>query len=221
MTKIVVSAGVAGPIKTTRDAPPCDSATRPPENDRFRSCTLVSGMSVRWPSTVSPRRCARAYGRRVEYTNLTADFAKRTLQNLNYVQEGALRGEAGVYEVTQLWNSLLGLIVLRHEHVINRLPMIPMNELSPQGWPLLTTAGDEPPSVPALVRCLRNAVAHFNVEFNAGTDGEIASVTMWNEKPRPIPPSRVWEGVITIRELEHLARLLANTYILAFDSTAA
>jgi len=178
-------------------------------------------MSVRWPSTVSLRRCARAYGRRVEYTNLTADFAKRTLQNLNYVQEGALRGEAGVYEVTQLWNSLLGLIVLPHEHVINRLPMIPMNELSPQGWPLLTTAGDEPPSVQALVRCLRNAVAHFNVEFNAGTDGEIASVTMWNEKPRPIPPSRVWEGVITIRELEHLARLLANTYILAFDSTAA
>ena len=156
----------------------------------------------------------------MEYTDLTADFAKRTLQNLDYVQEQALRGVAGVYEVTQLWNSLLGLIVLPHERVIKRLPTTPMVDFSPQGWPLLTTVGNEPTSVQELVNWLRNSVAHFNVEFNAGTDGEIASVTMWNANTRS-PHSRVWEGVITIRELEHLARLLANTYILAFDSTAA
>lgn len=159
----------------------------------------------------------------MEFTDLTADLAKRTLQNLDYVQEQALRGEEGVYEVTQLWNSLLGLIVLPHERVIRRLPTTPTtptNELSPQGWPLLTTAGNEPTTVQELVRCLRNAVAHFNVEFNAGTDGEIASVTMWNGNPRS-PHSRVWEGVVTLRELERLARLLANTYTSTFDSTAA
>ena len=161
----------------------------------------------------------------MEYTDLAADFARRTLQNLDYVQKQARRGEEGVYEVTQLWNSLLGLIVLPHERVIRRLPTTPRTEMSPQGWPLVTTAGGEPKSLRDLVRRLRNAVAHFNVEFNAGFNREITSVTMWNEKMdenrKPIPDSRGWVGRIEVAELEDLARLIANTYVETFASTAA
>lgn len=158
----------------------------------------------------------------MEYTDLTADFAKRTLQNLNYVQEQARRGEQGVYEVTQLWNSLLGLIVLPHERAIERLPTTPMTEFWPQG---LTTVGREPKSPRDLLKRLRNAVAHFNVDFNARTDREIETVTMWNEeldeRRRPIPGTKGWVCVITLERLEDLARFIADTYILEFGSNAA
>lgn len=32
------------------------------------------------------------------------------------------------------------------------------------------------------MRRLRNAVAHFNVEFKSGSDKEITSVNVWNQK---------------------------------------
>jgi hypothetical protein len=50
-----------------------------------------------------------------EYRDLIVDFAQRTLRNLDHVQAQARTGDEGVYPVTQLWNSLLGLIVLPHE----------------------------------------------------------------------------------------------------------
>jgi hypothetical protein len=159
----------------------------------------------------------------VEYTDLIADFARRTVQNLDHVQEQGLRGNAGVFPVTQLWNSLLGLIVLPRERDMGRIPSTPMTQLWSQGWPRLTTAGTEHGTLHDFVTGLRNAVAHFNVEFIAGSDLEITSVKVWNQKysrGRPTPDKR-WEGRITVEELDRLARLVANLYVEKFASTTA
>lgn len=58
----------------------------------------------------------------MEYTNFIVDFARRTLLNLDYMQAQADRGVEDVYPVTQLWNSLLGLVVLPRELDVNSLP---------------------------------------------------------------------------------------------------
>ncbi len=162
----------------------------------------------------------------MEYTDFIADFAKRTLRNLDHVQTQALSGDEGVYPVTQLWNSLLGLIVLPRERDLSRIPRIPMTELWSEGWPrLTTTAGREHRTLHDLVSDLRRAVAHFNVEFRAGSDREITSVTMWTQDSgpngRPILGSRRWEGQVSVEELDRLARSIAALYLKEFASTAA
>jgi len=160
----------------------------------------------------------------MEYRDFIADFAHRTLLNLDHIQAQADSGKGDVYPVTQLWNSLLGLIVLPRERDLSRIPETAMTELRSKGWPqITTTSGDEHQSLHDLVRDLRNAVAHFNVKFNPGTDGEIMSLTIWTQEfrnRRPFQGSRRWEGRIGVSELDGLARCIANLYVKEFATAA-
>lgn len=161
----------------------------------------------------------------MEYKDFIADFARRTLQNLDVIQLRAIDGDGGVYPVTQLWNSLLGLIVLPRERDLRRIPQTPMTELWSEGWPRFRVSGSEHGTLRDLVSDLRNAVAHFNVAFLAGPDREITSVTVWTQRSdtqgRPIRDTRRWEGQITVDELDRLAKLIAHVYVKEFASTAA
>lgn len=160
----------------------------------------------------------------MEYTDFIVDFAQRTLRNLDHVQAQANTGVDGVYPVTQLWNSLLGLVVLPRELDVRRIPETPMVQLWAEGWPRFpTTAGDEPLTLRELVSHLRHAVAHFNVEFVSGSEREITSVTIWSQatdKGRPVKGSRGWEGRITVEELNRLARYIADLYVKEFAPAA-
>jgi hypothetical protein len=163
----------------------------------------------------------------VEYTDFIADFAQRTLQNLDIIQSKADAGDDGVYPVTQLWNSLLGLIVLprEQERDLNRFRRIPMRELWSEGWPRITESGVEHKSLYDLISALRNAVAHFNVRFMPGTDRELTSVRVWtldsDENGRPVAGSRKWVGEITVGDLDDLARRIVKLYLKQFSSTTA
>lgn len=168
------------------------------------------------------------------YGDFIRDFTERTLRNLDFIQAQASAGDRDAYEVTQLWNSLLGLIVLprkreleAHGGGIEQIPQTPMTELWSQGWPRVTVSGRaEHESLPDLVRHLRNAVAHFNVDFKPGTDSEITSVsaitsvTVWDQPVdhdgEPIKGSRRWEGQISVDDLDCLARLIAKEYLWVF-----
>jgi len=66
------------------------------------------------------------------YGNLIRDFAERTIQNLNFIQAQASAADPDAYEVTQLWNSLLGLIVLPQELDSRRDPTIIPTMRSPR-----------------------------------------------------------------------------------------
>lgn len=154
----------------------------------------------------------------MNYPDLITDFAKRTLANLDLVKRAADEGRADTYEVTQLWNSLLGLIVAPRERDMKILPKIPLAQLHAVGWPVITTAGElQSETLRGLVGTLRNAVAHFNVEFHADRGGEIQYVSLWNEatdKGRPLPGRpHSWDGRIDIDQLEQLARKIASTYV--------
>ena len=162
----------------------------------------------------------------MEYTDFIADFSQRTLWNLDHVQAQALNGNDDVFPVTQLWNSLLGLIVLPRERDLHRIPKKPVTELWAEGWPRLTVDGPEHQSLHDLVTALRNAVAHFNVDFRADEPGhEITSVTLWTQRigpgGRPVRGSRGWVGRMTVEELDRLARSIAKLYLREFASSAA
>lgn len=153
------------------------------------------------------------------YADLIVDFAERTLANLDLIEQAVREGNSEAYDVTQLWNSLLGLIVAPRELDIEVFPETRMSELHALGWPLITTGGKlEPDTLRGLVTALRNAVAHFNVEFHGNGEGEIISVSLWNDAtdewnhPVPYAP-RQWQSSLNIRDLEDLARKIAAMYI--------
>lgn len=79
----------------------------------------------------------------MEYKYFIADFTSRTRRNLEYLDNQYEQG-ASVYPVTQLWNSLLGLVVLPREREFESIERTPMVELWAQGWPRLKVPSPRP-----------------------------------------------------------------------------
>jgi hypothetical protein len=68
------------------------------------------------------------------YQNLIHDFATRTRANLETLK----RPQAGApaYEVTQLVNSLLGLLVFPQQKFVDDIPKTEISKLEEEGWPI-------------------------------------------------------------------------------------
>jgi len=127
------------------------------------------------------------------------DFARRTLANLEYIE--AQRNNRDVYEVTQLINSLLGLLVFPQQRFWERIKPVPLSEL-PWAEFHMRTGHDRCTDLQQLVRYVRNSVSHFNVDFGRET-GEIKQIEMWNYNPRT---ERVdWRADITVEGLRDFA----------------
>ena len=145
----------------------------------------------------------------MNYESVIRDFAERTRKNLRTIEDlQAKGGEA--YEVTQLVNSMLGLLVFPRERFIDQIPQTSLSDLEADGWPVPKVVGDFPQArdLRELIRYLRNAIAHFNIEF---IGEKIQSVRVWNTKDK----RTTWKAEIGLKELRAIAErftdlLLAN-----------
>ncbi|MBT0963971.1 HEPN family nuclease [Denitromonas iodatirespirans] len=110
-----------------------------------------------------------------------------------------------MYEVTALVNSMLGLLVFPQQRYINSIPETPIEELARQGWPVPKVVGNfrQVPNLRQLVRHLRNAISHFNVEFFADDSGQIAGLTVWNVDPRS--DRTTWKARLSVSDLDAIA----------------
>lgn len=144
-------------------------------------------------------------GKMMEYQQIIRDFVKRTQQNMLYIEE-ALEEGAEVFEVTHLVNSLLGLLVFPQQKYFDAIPRIPLSQLENEGWPCIKVVGDfEPASdLRELMRYLRNAIAHFIIEFVVDSAGQIVGLQVWNIKNQ----RKSWQAEISLTEL----RLLVNEF---------
>jgi hypothetical protein len=145
----------------------------------------------------------------VNYEDMARDFVERTLRNLQAARGLAHSGEVP-FEVTFLINSLLGLIVVPHEQMQDRLPTRTFRELQADGWELTVVSGTEPgPSdLRALIRGMRHAVAHFRLEVAAhAATKEIESVTLW--KTNRSGTVQFWGVRFTLSELHAFVERLA------------
>ena len=137
----------------------------------------------------------------MNYQHVVRDFAERTRSNLHLLrklQEDHPNLE--IYEVTQLINSMLGLLVFPRESYVDRIPKTPLSELADQGWPMPKVVGNYPQveDLRDLIRYLRNAIAHFNVEFLADGRGQITGLQVWNEWQREI----TWKARLSLHDIE-------------------
>ena len=135
----------------------------------------------------------------MEYKDLVKDFAERTRANLELVRAAAGSGK-DAYEVTQLINSMLGLLVFPQKEFCDKIPKTKIADLEKEGWPIPRVRGDYPQvsDLKQLVRYLRNGIAHFNLQFTA-TNGHVDGLIIWNEKPNG---KKTWEAELKIEELE-------------------
>ncbi len=140
----------------------------------------------------------------MEYQNLIEDFARRTRDNLRQLQALKSSG-ADVYEVTALVNSMLGLLVFPQQRYVDSIPETPIEELSRQGWPIPAVVGSFPQvsNLRQLVRHLRNAISHFNVEFFSDGAGQIAGLVVWNVDPRS--KRTTWKARLSVSDLDAIA----------------
>ena len=134
-------------------------------------------------------------------------FAQNTLDNLNLI-EGGLSLNSRFHPVTQLINSLLGLIVFTQEkHFINYVAKQPLKELEEKGWPKIALTKDESKrqtkTLGDLIRHLRNAVAHGRITFSSDSH-DLAAVTVSAEDGPSKESEPCWIATMTAFQLREL-----------------
>jgi hypothetical protein len=146
----------------------------------------------------------------MEYQQLVRDFAERTRINLAHIENSLSEGD-DVYEVTQLVNSLLGLLVFPEQHYFHQIPETPLHELEKQGWPKIKVVGEFPPAkdLREQVRYLRNAIAHFNMKFLTNNNSEIVGICVWNQKTQGKIYITNWKAEIPLIDL----RIIVSKFI--------
>ena len=114
-----------------------------------------------------------------EFSDLGRDLCKRTLVNLEFIDNAKRKGEE-VYETTQLFNSLLGIVVnadelLNTKGIFNREKII----LIKDEWRIPVNTyenGKQDKNLKDFIAHLRNCTAHVNVNFEKDDSAEIKYV---------------------------------------------
>ena len=139
----------------------------------------------------------------MEYEDVIRDFSERTKKNLKAIQHLHAQG-VEVYETTQLINSMLGLLVFPREEFINRIPRAPFEDLARAGWPSprVRDGFAQPRDLRELIRYLRNAIAHFNIEFLVDDHRQIRGLRVYNTARHG---NRTWDAELTMTDLQSIA----------------
>jgi len=137
----------------------------------------------------------------MEYQNVCHDFIERTELNLLAIEGSEGRGSG--FEVTQLINSLLGLIVLPKEfNLFKETDML--NELKREGWvlPRKLRGRNNPDNLQVLIRHLRNAIAHWGLTFISDGSRQISMITFCNMSTFGKNKGAImWEGYFSVDDL--------------------
>ncbi len=121
------------------------------------------------------------------------DLMRRTMVNLRLIEAQATR--EGPYEITQLVNSFLAALAHPWEEYKQDLDRLSISDANTTGWPELNkewASDDEPKSLGDLLRLVRNAFAHGNLEFLSTGGNEITHIRFWNNKRKG---KRTWGAI--------------------------
>ena len=102
--------------------------------------------------------------------NAAIEIARRTERNLLFIKaEFDRMGESSpVHVVTQLVNSLLGMVILPREQYLElRNEATKLGDLVSEGWPEWDVAKGKADTLGQLARHIRNAAAHGHITFSS------------------------------------------------------
>lgn len=99
----------------------------------------------------------------MEYRNTLFDFIRRTEANLMIIEKGASKSKNEYFEVTQLLNSMLGLLMFPAEHDLAHVEKVELESIEGFKPPKLLHGRLREENIIGLIRYMRNSVAHYNV----------------------------------------------------------
>ena len=136
------------------------------------------------------------------YEDVIRDFAARTRTNLHAIEQLETAGH-DVYEVTQLVNSTLGLLVFPQQKYFDQIPETPLADLKRDGWPVpkCLRGPEQVQNLNQLIRYLRNAIAHFNIKFIGDGTNQLHLIRVWNENRG----TKTWEAELSVTDLRGIA----------------
>ena len=108
----------------------------------------------------------------------------RTSKNLDYVIRAYNSGEEGVHVVTQLFNSLLSLIVVPWAGLVGKQVWdVKLVALKQNGWPMWEITIGNTKTLRELILRLRNAISHWNVAFSSDSRQlSNVEIEVWTDK---------------------------------------
>jgi hypothetical protein len=131
------------------------------------------------------------------------------MDNLKFIE--ARCSPDGPYEITQLLNSFLGALAHPLEAFCEDLERLPLSEAEARGWPRMVKerpTDTEPASAGQMIRFLRHAAVHGNIEFLSDGRGEIKALRLWNINTRT--RRRTWGAIVTIEDARKLLTLFVD-----------
>ena len=145
--------------------------------------------------------------------NTVYDFMRRTEANLNRIEEHAASDPNTYFEVTQLINSAIGLLMFPSEDILELLPKRRLSEfLKEEPAPKVIYGsydGEHDPTIAKAIKYVRNGFAHYNVYF-ANQNNVIKGIYIWN---RPSLKSRPdWVAYVSIQQLRELFTVFAKEF---------
>jgi hypothetical protein len=110
-------------------------------------------------------------------------FAERTRKNLKVIED--LKNNRNlehneVFEITQLVNSCLGLLVFPRQRYFAQISETKLSDL--HDWPIPNVKKGEVAYLKAMIENMRHAIAHCNLEFIGDDINGIQGLRMWNSK---------------------------------------
>lgn len=140
--------------------------------------------------------------------NDALEFARRTRRNLLFIEDASQRNSE-IHPVTQLANSLLGLVVFPWErNFVKKLERMDLAPLVQKGWPAWAISRGTAGTLGELVRHLRNAVAHGHLTFSSDNSfGEVAIEVADYRLNRTEP---YWCATISAKELRAFCLALVD-----------
>lgn len=144
------------------------------------------------------------------YEDVIRDFAIRTKKNLAIIEQLQKNGSEA-YETTQLVNSCLGLLVFPQQHFIKRIPETSREKLIQEGWPVpkVTDQSRQVANLRELIRYLRNAIAHFNIQFLVDSENQIRLLRVWNTSCG----RKTWEAELSVDDLKEICEKFSGMLI--------
>lgn len=135
------------------------------------------------------------------------DLMRRTIVNLRLIEAQATK--EGPYEVTQLINSFLAALAHPWEKYKQSLNSLSISDAVTSGWPELSKerlSDNDPKSLGDLLRLVRNAFAHGNLEFLSTGSNEITHIRFWNNS---LKDKRTWGAIAGVDSM----RLFLNKFV--------
>lgn len=127
-------------------------------------------------------------------------LAERTRKNLSHIENAYAEG-ADVHVITQLANSLLGLIVFPWErHFAQQVAQVSLTVLEGDGWPMWEITQGYANSLGQLIRCLRNGIAHGHMTFSSDSR-LLAEVVVQVQDYHPSATESYWTAKISAANL--------------------